>query len=141
MKRLFLFVIIPVVLLTSCEPINVSPDAGSILSDYRDRWIGEYACQYGCVHSYAEAMDTANFLYDQNEIIRIKKYGDNQIYLFYQFGPVICNVDSAGHVSSPFQGQFFDNKFEFSRREVGIPIGYRFTRYKCEKRPPRKKSR
>lgn len=121
--------------------------------------------QYGCVHSYQEGMDTANFVYDITlKTITISKVRDSLLYIDKGY-ICYCHVDSMGNISGPrfinnyqiydlssakepglsnglscqLSGSFsfYGDKLSYYWIEYG-QAGYWFRRYKCTKSPRKK---
>lgn len=124
-------------LLTGCDE-----NGGLIIPDYRDKWTGDYQCQYGCVHSYAEGMDTANFVYTDTRRVIVYKTGETNLSI----SGMVCSVDSTGHFSEgmkPFsykEGYFRGDSLFFYTQDAGHP-GFFFYRYKCAKIWPYRRKR
>lgn len=108
-------------------------NGGLITPDYRDKWMGNYQCQYGCVHSYAEGMDTANFVYTAEKSIAIKKRDESVSGIIFSNSPGLrMGVDSSGALQGRYKGRFTNDSLYFYLIESGQP-GYWFHRYKCTK--------
>lgn len=129
MKRTVLSTtILLLLLLTGCDK-----GGGIIIPDYRDKWMGDYKCQYGCVHDYQQGMDTANFVYTEVKSLQVKKRDGSVSGVIFSDNPgFTMGVDSSGVLQGRYTGRFANDSLYYYWTDSGHP-GYWFRRYKCAK--------